>query len=412
MALNTSRVIGRYNNGSNVLLVTHKRSGYNDSIPHPRIRGAYRSGGEWAMWKEEIIHRISSPLPVQLADAENIYYLGSFYADRQYHVPFKPQLGWDSASNVHGLQNSLRSRGAEAWNRLRVDEPDFSLGQELLELKDIPSLLKTNTKRVINLVKKEYPKRYRRKWRRDGANAYLEVQFGWLPILRSIRDFVIAYRNLDKRFKQLIRDEGKPVRRSTTLRDQYDNEISYKSATYSTSYGARHKPVLSTQFYASNSNKSTTHGTASRTYKTWAEGRFRYFLPPGPRTVSWRRSLIRRIMGLRITASELYEVFPWSFLVDYFVDVGSFMKSVSGGVADRYIADYCFLMRSIEYEYNTRSKIYLDTKDGPKPAYFERRTLQFRKTRITASPFGFGVKQTDLSPFQVSILGALGLSKI
>jgi hypothetical protein len=35
-----------------------------------------------------------------------------------------------------------------------------------------------------------------------------------------------------------------------------------------------------------------------------------------------------------------------------------------------------------------------------------------RKYRTKASPFGFGLTWKDFDPFQVSILGALGISKL
>jgi hypothetical protein len=149
--------------------------------------------------------------------------------------------------------------------------------------------------------------------------------------------------------------------------------------------------------------------------KTWGVGKFRYLLPPGPRNVAWTRKMVRRIMGARVTPDMVYQIMPWSWLADYFTGLGDFIKAVSPGVADRLICDYAYLMTTEVREATTEcSQTFYANKKGDQ-AHTVRASCTIRDTlkmRRVASPFGWGLKDSDLSAHQVAILGALGLSRM
>lgn len=417
---NKSTVIGRYQSGSNVTRVLHSFDGWMESYSHKRGKdGHWLDGGPWYMWKQEVIITPSAELDVFVA-ANTPHYKGRFIIPSQYNTTVPMANGWDSASYVRSVADNLANRGAEAWNALRPDKPDFSLAQELMELRDLPGLFKSAVERIVKQSRQEYFRRYRRKPSKYTGAAFLEYQFGWLPLLRSIRDFVKAFRGKDKRLRQLIRDEGKPVRRRVKLKDisspgnTSDQDFEQSSTTrntYPNGYGCEHFPILNTNCYANSG--SWVWGKQTITNKTWAVGRFRYHLPPGPRNRRWRRRMLSNIMGLRISAAELYAVMPWSWLADYFVDLGQFIEATSpSAIADRLTADYCYLMRQRCVDYHTIGRIRLLTRTGTQSANMERVTKNYIKVRIGATPFGFGVRQSDLRPTQIAIMSALGLSKL
>jgi hypothetical protein len=106
---------------------------------------------------------------------------------------------------------------------------------------------------------------------------------------------------------------------------------------------------------------------------------------------------------------------PWSWLVDYFADVGTFMSAVSPGVADRLASRMCFVMRTVEYKTFSTGSVTVQTGNDfgdLKTLSASYETIATYKGRYAATPFGFGFKQTDLSESQVAILGALGLSRL
>jgi hypothetical protein len=125
--------------------------------------------------------------------------------------------------------------------------------------------------------------------------------------------------------------------------------------------------------------------------------------------------MIRRIMGGIITPRELYNIMPWSWLADYFTGLGDFINATSGGVADNLVIDYGYIMRTeswISSVETTQSFQGSLTGSNPKRVTASYKHSKTVKGRGIASPFGWGIKQESLSAHQVSILGALGLSRL
>lgn len=139
-----------------------------------------------------------------------------------------------------------------------------------------------------------------------------------------------------------------------------------------------------------------------------------YHLPPGPQDADWKKMMNRRIMGAIVSPREVYQLMPWSWLIDYFVDLGQFVDAVSPGVADRLAADYCYIMETETYTGTVQGSGTVRTSsDGQTEVV---RSSNFRRTnskvRHEGSPFGWGVNPNNLSLSQQAILGALGLSRL
>lgn len=247
---------------------------------------------------------------------------------------------------------------------------------------------------------------------------HLAVQFGWVPVLKSVQNFVLAQSKGQKRLDQLIRDEGRSIRRRAELTPPYAHTVYTEDYTAETSFSPYgFSPSLSYWEWSGDGTKKA-FGTKRWELKSrvWAVGRFRYLLPPGPRNVTWTRTMRRRLMGSRVTPSTVYNLMPWSWLVDYFTDLGEFVEAVSPGVADRLIADYCYVMQEIVDESTHIQNAWVTPNiDSEFPSELISATSKSRyvsKIRVSGTPFGFGVKQSDLSLHQLGILGALGLSRI
>lgn len=390
---------------------------------HPKASdGTYRQGGPWIMCKfVSNQETISSSRYRYLRNTPN--YLGEAFINPTLGLPYP--TGWDptwnSTSSLQARYSSVGARGAEAWNRMRPDKPDFSAATSLLELKDLVGPLKQGLKNLISKV--DFEKSLRRANRKSEhqrtGNRHLEVQFGWLPLLGDIRNFVEAFEKRHKRFDKMLRDEGKPLHRRTEFAGKYDKHTtSYTTATRNSTFVGnlvgQVYPTAVTQCYVSEVGDLTSTTRMTHKEKWWAEGQFRYLLPPGPKTDAWKAKMVRRIMGGYISPSTVYNLIPWTWLVDYFTDVGQMMEAISPGIADRLICDYAYVMATFEGEtkYSDMSP-WLAGKTGGvnmvEPSITKTFTI---KMRYPASPFGFGLKMSDLNPTQVGILGALGLSKI
>lgn len=249
------------------------------------------------------------------------------------------------------------------------------------------------------------------------AQFYLGLQFGWLPLLQDIRNYIKAQSTKQARLQQLIRDAGQPVGRKRKLFDpdnlgHIDGFDSFTSVP--NGYGSAYNPVHVTQCYGGQGYAWIRRNQES---KTWCEGKFRYFLPPGPKTVDWKKMMLRRIMNERVTPSQVYNIMPWSWLVDYFTGLGDFIDALdASNVSDRCVADYAYIMKETRYVTTVEKQGQtLSDVNGAMPLNtitMKGETATITKMRSRASPFGWGIKQNQLSASQLAILGALGLSKL
>lgn len=384
------------------------------SINHNRDKdGKFSSGGPWIQWQTQVFRRPGSPIKVY-RPSWSLAYDGRLFPPTHVQNPL-PRSGWNTTGGLQTAYDQLGSRGAEAWNLLRPDKPDFSLASSLYELREAPRMFKDAVLGVRNACY-EYAGRKVKSTKRSSmskaAEWHLAAQFGWLPLLGDIRKFIQAQQKGQNSLARLIRNANRPTRRRGRLRNSSDGTEAVVTFNYGTTSNTSLTPGFVTQCYWFPAEKSTRHG-----YKieTWAEGRFRYLLPPGPQDVVWKRRMLRRLLGGRITPSSLYAIMPWSWLIDYFTNLGSFVEAVSPGVADRLVADYAYLMqRETWYSYTFARQGYKGDVGG-KTRVNADGSLETRHTiqlRVVASPFGFGFKQGDLSAHQIGILGALGLSRL
>lgn len=388
------------------------------SITNPRHRdGSYRSGYLFVSAKVVLERIAGTSAFVRLGGNPKLpQYQGNFVLENTQDTVAPPST-W--VSNMTNQQTALANLGAEAYNMLRPDLPDFSAAQTVLELKDFVNPLKNRFKTIRSKVAAEQAKRKaaKRSLLSKTGRHWLSIQFGYLPLIRDTINFIKAHKTGMGRVEQLIRDSGRPVRRRRELKDYSgESQISYAHFQASTPYLGGFGPSFVTQCYGGGLAHDSTR--RHKETKVWAEGRFRYFLPPGPRTVQYKKKLFRKVIGANLDIDTVYNLIPWTWMVDYFVDLGHFVQAMSPGVSDRLVADYCYVMSETKWVTHTIGTQYvLTSQDANKKPVGSPVTASARKTytlkmRVQGSPFGFGVKQSNLSPMQLSILGAVGLSRL
>jgi hypothetical protein len=280
---------------------------------------------------------------------------------------------------------------AEAFAKMKPTQPEFSALNSIYELREMPQLFKAD---------------YHKRGLRGVADYNLAIQFGWIPLLNDIKSFLSLQAKLQKRLAQLLRDNGRPVRRRITLKD----ESSPNAVAQGSSYSA-FQPVLVTQYYASQPTWKTTTFFRER---VWASAQFRYWLPGGPRDVEYSRRLLRALSGYRVTPDVIYNAIPWSWLVDWFSNLGYLLENLDyAGVAERLAADYFYIMRSQEWSMEYVASGSFKRRSGE--TFSVRATAltrAFAKSRVRGGPFDIALKEKDLSATQLGILGALGLSRL
>jgi hypothetical protein len=109
-----------------------------------------------------------------------------------------------------------------------------------------------------------------------------------------------------------------------------------------------------------------------------------------------------RLLGVDLTPEVLWNLSPWSWMLDWFGDFGDVMTNISNLGHDGTVMQYGYLI-----ERKNIQQTWTATFNG-QPLRTEVSYLT--KQRMPASPYGFGVKFEELSSKQLAILAALGLS--
>jgi len=274
---------------------------------------------------------------------------------------------------------------------MKPTEPEFQFLNAAYELRELPGMLRQRFLQGPGLHKI--------------GDFYLALEFGWKPLLHDVRSLVDFQRRAQKRLKQLLRDNGKPVRRAIMLSDTATSPVITSGSLY-----AALQPVLVTQYYASQPTWRQTEWSEER---IWASARFRYWLPGGPRDIAWRRKMLNRLFGLTPTPQVIYNAIPWTWLIDWFSNLGDLIGNLDNGVADRLAADYNYVMRERHNyrEYYAQGK-FRDPAGKTFAVSASALSDQLRLTRVVGGPFEPSVLEKDLNGRQLAILGAMGLSRM
>jgi len=230
---------------------------------------------------------------------------------------------------------------------------------------------------------------------------YLNVQFGVLPLAGAAQDFVRVARESDELLKQLERDSGRWIRRQYT----FPEEVTSTEATFNNRVPAPVGGSIS----GSLAQLGTLRVTTQTRTKTWFSGAFTYHLPKS----GWRRTAaeLDYLYGVVPGVDTVYQLTPWSWLADYFSNAGDVVSNLNAFGQDGLVMPYGYVMRS-----STSSVTYRWTGPLWVGNSFSVHTIEDTliwdvKQRRRATPFGFGFSG-ELSPKQLSILAALGISRM
>jgi hypothetical protein len=169
-----------------------------------------------------------------------------------------------------------------------------------------------------------------------------------------------------------------------------------------------------------------------RETKRWFEGVFTYALPSS--TDSWKRALgfgsdADALYGIALSPSVLWELTPWSWAVDWFTNAGDVINNVTSFGLAGLVMRYGYMMEeSIERIVaegrcpdanvgdfaivgNNKQPAIVNLRHVPSGTYVVG-TESVTKRRRPASPFGFSVGWEGLSPTQLAITAALGITRV
>jgi hypothetical protein len=246
---------------------------------------------------------------------------------------------------------------------------------------------------------------------------YLRVEFGWKPFIADIQN---AAKSLAKATAQLSQ-QGKRVHRRYSLppiQESGMNTFTGNSTWFVGNY-AGFSGLPSGQFATSSFELSCEAvWNKSRFSSRWFEGEFSSFMPLGFDPNDYLQRL-NALVSVKITPSVLWELTPWSWLVDWYLKIQDTIRANELNANDLLVMHYGYAMEHTYYNTGVSFKTLSDTKPNgisysgnrPKTGYLASVTEYQR--RLRANPYGFRTGGTGgLSVHQGAILGALGLTKL
>jgi len=291
---------------------------------------------------------------------------------------------------------SLRALGTTAIAVVKPTNSVANLATALIELyhDGLPKL-------VGHTLWKEKTAKARRK---ATGGEYLNVEFGWKPLVSDILDTYKAAKTADAVWKQYERDAGKVVRRKMEFPTVNTTSVNVLSSSWRPYIAVGGDPLMI--------NGGAVYGKLIQTdsfyERTWFSGAFTYHL-----SRDWYKqgssSKMDALLGTDITPEVLWNVTPWSWLVDWFANTGDVISNLTSMATDSLVMPYGYIMQ------HTRA-VRTYSYDGPH--VYKSRVLPSpltlvveSKRRFGASPYGFGLTWDGFSTRQVAILSALGISR-
>jgi hypothetical protein len=266
----------------------------------------------------------------------------------------------------------------EALSRLNPNNPVVDLPLFLYELRELSQGLRDLGRYLSGAA------------RSDPGGAYLSYQFGWGPLFSDLRTLLNLYDETEKRLKSL-REDAKSKRARVNLPGR--------------AYNTEHSPML-------RSNRGNDYWWYTRnreaTEESWATTT--YIVDPSdlPSMNGSKADRLRWALGLNLSASTVYNMIPWSWLVDYFSTLGSFLESKRGRIPWK-AQNMCVMCKQTEVTTHTRTHWSGGSDwghDSPGSLTIERlhrKVYALPAARVVWSPF--------LSDGQLTNLLALAASK-
>lgn len=243
--------------------------------------------------------------------------------------------------------------------------------------------------------------------RRAPGKEYLNVEFGWKPLLNDVQSLLDGIYRADLLLRQYERDSGKVVRRRYEF-----PPVESSSSVVHTSNVSPWVGISGGAMFGPNINQGRVIRTTDTVVRRWFSGAFTYHLPSGynTRNEMHRRALmIKKILGLEITPEVLWNLAPWTWAADWFFNAGSVLSNLTDWKSDGLVLRYGYIM-----EHTIASNTYAFS--GPTGFNGSAipnvlRLVAETKQRRKATPFGFGLTWNGFSPRQLAIAAALGISR-
>lgn len=228
---------------------------------------------------------------------------------------------------------------------------------------------------------------------------YLNYMFGLSPLVGDLTDLRRVVTDHDKLIKDYERKAGRWMRRRFSFNPIIDSQVE-KRTDRPVAFG---KPL-------GGMVRDGRHTTRIRTETNmWFSGAFTYYLPKK----GWRRTVaeLDHLYGIRPGLDTVWQLTAYSWLVDYFSNIGDVVSNINSFTTDGLVMPYGYIMchQTMNIQEDWLGELLVDGEWVTTRITSEH--IYQSKQRQLANPFGFGIPLDGLTDRQWTILAALGYSR-
>lgn len=241
------------------------------------------------------------------------------------------------------------------------------------------------------------------------SRSYIETTFGWEPFIRDIIELANAVIHSVDIIQQMQRDNGRMIRRKYYFDPIHTTSVTTRSNSVAFGSGdSTANSIIGSVVTGIGGGVSSS----SSDQRIWFKGAFTYYLKAGNglnERLERYSSYAQKLLGVRLTPDVVWNLAPWTWLVDWNVDVSSALQAANIVQHDGLVVEYGYLMR--ETKMSVKDTLNATTTLGGQHIDLYRGQFLHRKERIRSTPFGFGVNPNSFNEEQWAILAALGFLK-
>lgn len=388
------------------------------SAGHKRNRnGSWSGGGPFCCVKRSITHSQGQVRDHVRANGNDLYYSNAgSYGTPAFVVP---SVDKDSVNVNLG---KAADYSLEGYNRTR---PGTSKADLLVTVKELvsdglPSIPGLQVLGAVPFMSLPRHLDHAFSLFKNLGSEYLNVIFGWKPFVNDLRKLYSLYKTIDNQVAQLVRQNGHTVRRRATI---FDNTTStFEDASFNSPFQNN---------YGGGNPYALGHTYWSRCVidrdKSWYHACYRYWIPK-PTSWQWRAKAKAILFGAYPTPGNLYAAMPWSWLSEWTNSIGGILNALSPSAVDNLVQLYGYSMRHTSHEVRCLSRSTHQGFDNelyfPPGQYFGYKysggavsTSSIYVDEVKArsggfNPFGPDKISSGFSTYQISVLSALGLTRL
>lgn len=237
---------------------------------------------------------------------------------------------------------------------------------------------------------------------RNAGDEYLNVEFGWKPLLRDIHKFADTYRNASRILDRYNRLAGVLIRRVY----RFPTELSVEEESLGYRYPL---PLLHPACY--NGGPLELKLLKTEKVERWFSGSFVYPSVDSGNLFD-KIDSANALYGVKPTPETLWNLAPWSWAADWVGNTGDVFANISSIQSGGLVMHHAYMMehKTNTYEYSMLSDNTWRSHPG---RHSIRQTfIGETKKRVGATPYGFGLNWDGFDHRQLAILASLGISRV